>query len=95
MLRAIVSHDDGQAGHAFAPDNANFNAATAGTRHHLGEAGFHKVDLVDAFLALFEGRPQGQIDGLEMRFEQRKILAREARQNTVGCSAGVRHRSVP
>ena len=40
--------------------------------------------LLDALPAGFERLPHRKIDGFEMRFEQREILTRKARQNPIG-----------
>jgi hypothetical protein len=41
------------------------------------------VDLFDALIGLLQARAQRQVDRLEMRFKQRTIVRREAREDPV------------
>ena len=53
---------------------------------------------LDAPSAGLERLPDGKIDGFEMRFEQRKILARKVRQDPIGrhgSSFGAAKRELP
>src|SRR6476619_1099466 len=65
---------------------------------HRRKARFDEVDLVDTFPAGFERLPHRQVHGFKMRFEQREVLAREARQNPIGrhgSSFGAAERELP
>ena len=85
MLRTVVSQHDGQARHAFAPDDADLDAGLArAVGNHGGEAGFDEVDVLDALLALLERLPRGKINSFQVRFEQSEVFARKARQNAIG-----------
>src|SRR5207247_10897699 len=65
--------------------NANLDARLARAVGDNGrKPGFDEVDLVDALLASLERLPYWKINGLEVRLEQREILARKARQNPIG-----------
>ena len=46
--------------------------------HNGGKARFNEIDLVDALPAGFERFPDRKINGLQVRFEQREVLARKA-----------------
>ena len=52
--------------------------------HHRGKTRFNEVHLIDAPSWGFERFPDRKINGLEMRFEQREVVARKARQNAIG-----------
>ena len=74
VLRAIVPHDDGQPGHAFATDDADLDARLACAVGDNGrKPGFDEVDLVDALPTGFERLPDRKVDGFEVRFEQRGL----------------------
>ena len=84
VLGPIASQHDRQAGHAFAPDDADLDAGLVGAvGDYGGEPGFDEIDLVDPLPAGFERFPHRKIDSLEMRLQQREILPRKARQNPI------------
>ena len=94
-----MSQHDGQARHAFAADNTDLDARLArAVGHDRREAGFDEVDLLDALLALLERLARRKINGFQVRFEQREIFARKARQDAVrrqGTSFGAATRELP
>ena len=98
-MSPINSKNDCQTGHAFAPDDADFDTGFARAVCDDGrKSRFDEIDLVDAPFADFERLPHGKIDSFEMRFEQRDILARKARQNPIrrhGPSFGAAKRELP
>jgi len=85
VLSPITSQHDCQAAHAFAPDDADLDTGLGRAVCDDGrKSRFDEIDLVDAPPADFERLPHRKIDSFEMRFEQREILARKARQNPIG-----------
>ena len=85
VLGPIASQHDCQTGHAFAADDADLDAGLGSSVGDDGrKPGFDEIDLVDALPAGFKRLPDRKINRFEMRFEQREVLTRKARQNPIG-----------
>ena len=80
---AVAQHH-GYARHPLAADDADLDRLLAAIGNHRGDAAFNKVDLLDFPVADLQVPAQGQIDRFEMRLEQSRICARQARQKFVG-----------
>ena len=86
MGGAVGCQQDGQAGHAFTADNADFDIVMgAGADHHRGEAGVDEVNVLDGAIAQFELAAYRQFHGFEVGLQQREIVRRETRKNPVAC----------
>jgi hypothetical protein len=75
ILGLLVPLADHAALRAFIHDSGDYDRA----RHdHRRKAGFDEIYMLDAPLAGFQWFAHRKINGFQVRFEQRKILAREA-----------------
>ena len=84
MRGSVGSHENWQAGHAFATDQPDFDPAiTSAIGHHRRKPPLEKIDLVDRLVGLLELLAQRKIDPLQVRLEQKEVFRREVRQQMV------------
>ena len=83
MLGAfVIAEQHGDARHAIAADHADLDRDVV-IGHHGSDASVGEIDAFDTSVAGLQLLTDGQVDGLEMRLEQSRIGARQARQQLV------------
>lgn len=84
MQRAIrIAQQQRYARHAIAADHADLDWIVP-VGDHGGDAAVKEIDTLDAPVAGLQLLANRQVDGFEMRLEESRIGARQARQQLVG-----------
>lgn len=84
VLRPACTHDDRKPGHALSANQANLDAANRRLGNDGRKASRWKIDVFDVPVRNLQLLSQRQIDGSQMRRQQREIIFRDPRKDFVG-----------
>ena len=84
MPGPLAFQQNGQAGHAFIADDADFDIVIgAGGDHHRGQAALKEMDIFDGAIAPLELAAQRQVNSFQIGLKKREVLRREGRKYQV------------
>lgn len=80
MRRAVVAHDDHEAGHPLAADQSDLDKVTVPLGDNRSNPAFGEVDVADWRVRNFTVEPERKLSELEERLQHGQFGARQRRQ---------------